>query len=116
MIDWGPFVDLTADQVLKGTVTLTESYDEKKFREYLDSGGFPNGADHDSNWFGYRYPGAGTFVEIGVSTDRSSNFAVDFDTTAVRNGPLEIMASMTLKNSHDQKFRRDKVMQVVVSN
>ena len=94
--NWGPHFIVPSEMIhaFSGTVLLRESFDnellEKELGE-LGCSGVPYSATNP--WY-FCKKGQETWTKIGESTDRERNFAVEWDTTKVKNGEYEILGLM----------------------
>ena len=119
--NWGPFYLVPTDIIKKysGAVQLRETLDEDMLSKELESLGISGSVEKISNPWYYRRKGAGSWIKVGESTDRSNNFPVRWDTSKLENGRYEILGLMhvTVKNGGAEKVvARQNVVEVRVEN
>lgn len=119
--NWGPFfiVPSEAQKILSGRPVLRESYDEVLLKKELEELGYPGAAINAVNPWYYRKKNTNSWLKIGESSDRQSNFAVPWDTTALKNGEYEVMGVMHVfikKGAEERVIAGQTIMGVTIKN
>lgn len=119
--NWGPHY-LVPSPVLKtysGTVQLREEFDEELLHKELAGLNLNGPVVKVSNPWYYRRKKSDTWIKIGESEDKAGNFAVRWDTTALKNGKYEVLGLMHVFVREDGSLRaiaRQNVAEVAVKN
>ena len=119
--NWGPHY-VVPSEVLKtysGTVMLRETLDDDLLRKELEELGISGPIVRVTNPWYYRKKKDDTWIKIGESDDKQSNFPSRWDTTQLENGQYEIMGLMHVfvkKNGAEVAIARQNVVEVAVKN
>lgn len=119
--NWGPFfiVPSNAQHILSGRVVLRESYDEDMLKTELEGLGYGGAQIKATNPWYYRKMNTESWLKIGESSDRTSNFAVPWDTTKLPNGDYQVLGLMHVlvkKGEEEQTIARQNIMDVTIKN
>ena len=120
-INWGPhyIVPSEAIHTYSGRVLLREYFEEELLKQDLEQLGYPGVPFRATNPWYYRKKGATTWIKIGESSDRKSDFAVPWETTSLDNGEYEILGLMHVlvkKGESELVVARQNVVDVKVEN
>ena len=103
---WGPhfIVPSATLRAFSGKVLLMENFDEELLKKELEELGCSGAPFKATNPWYYRKRGSDTWIKIGESADRQSDFSVQWDTTAIKNGEYQILGLMhvTLREGGDE--------------
>ena len=119
--DWGPHYIVPTDVIKKyaGNVQLREEYDTEILYKELKELGISGTIEQATNPWYFRKKGTDTWIKIGESRDDSTNFAVRWDTTQLKNGEYEVLGLMhvSIKNGVQEKvIARQNIVVVTVEN
>jgi len=119
--NWGPnfIVPTGVLESYSGIVQLREGLDDDLLAKELDSLGLAGPVVKVSNPWYYRTKGNDTWIRIGESTDKASNFPVKWDTRGLSNGKYEILGMMHVyvrKGMVENVIARQNVVEVTVKN
>lgn len=121
--NWGPHYIVPSESLksYSGGVLLREEYDESLLNKELEELGFSGRIVRVNNPWYYRKKDSETWIQIGESQDKGSNFAVRWDTTPLENGQYEIMGLMHVHTEKpgDEKGKaiaRENIVEVTVQN
>ena len=94
--NWGPHFIVPSDTLnsFSGTVVLRESFDNELLEKELEELGYSGAPYKAANPWYFRKRDQETWIKIGESTDRENNFAVQWDTSKLKNGEYQILGSM----------------------
>ena len=119
--NWGPHY-IVPSEVLKkysGNVVLREELDEELLGKELAELGLTGSVLRISNPWYYRRKGRGSWIKIGESEEKQSDFSVRWDTSGLKNGQYEILGLMHVfvkKNGGETAIARENVVEVTVEN
>ncbi len=119
--NWGPFYLVPTEVIKKysGAVQLRETFDEDLIFKEMESLGISGTIEKIANPWYYRKKGAGTWVKIGESEERSENFPVRWDTTKLENGQYEVLGLMHVfikSGDREKAIARQNAVEVTVEN
>ncbi len=119
--NWGPhyIVPTEAIKVYSSQVLLRESYDEDLLHKELLELGLEGSIVKITNPWYFRKKDAPTWIKIGESSDRASNFPVRWDTTGLPDGEYEILGLMHVtvrKGNAEYIIARQNIAEVTVKN
>jgi len=121
--NWGPHYIVPSESLksYSGGVVLREEYDEALLNKELAELGFSGRIVSINNPWYYRKKDSETWIQIGESQDKSSNFSVRWDTTLLENGQYEIMGLMHVytEKPGDERAKaiaRENIVEVTVRN
>jgi len=120
-INWGPhfIVPSKMARQFSGIAVLRENFDESLLRKELETLGITGALLKVSNPWYYRKKSEDTWIKIGESEDRDENFPVKWDTSALENGPYEVLGLMHVfvkKGKEERVIARQSVVEVTVKN
>jgi hypothetical protein len=112
-LNWGPHFIVPSEtlRAFSGKVLLRETFDEE-----LGYAGPPFRATNP--WY-YRKKDGETWIKIGESADRSSDFAVQWDTTQLKNGKYQVLGLMHVfikKGAEEFAVARQNIVDVTIEN
>lgn len=119
--NWGPHY-VVPSQVLKsysGAVLLRETLDDELLHKELEELGISGPIARIINPWYYRKKKDDTWIKIGESDDKQSNFPSRWDTTKLENGQYEVMGLMHVfvkRNGAEVAIARQNVVEVTVKN
>jgi len=119
--NWGPHY-IVPSEVLKtysGSVLLREELDDDLLHKELQELGIGGPILRITNPWYYRKKKSNTWIKIGESIDKQSNFPARWDTTQLENGQYEIMGLMHVfvkKNGSELAIARQNIVEVTVKN
>lgn len=98
-VHWGPqfLVPTIAIKKYCGCVVLRETYDDELLEKDINAlslSGYPVAVCN--NWY-IRRKGSQTWIKVGDSLNRQSDFAVCFDSREFKNGIYQILGFMSVK-------------------
>jgi len=119
--NWGPHYIVPSEvyKTYSGVVLLREGLDEsllKKELEVLHLSGPVSRVDNP--WY-YRKKDTETWIKIGESSEKGSNFPVKWNTRPLENGRYEIMGLMHVHVTKDRQkmvIARQNIVEVTVEN
>jgi hypothetical protein len=119
--NWGPFYLVPTDIIKKysGTVQLRETFDEALLFKELELLGISGTIERVSNPWYYRKQSTDSWIKIGESRDRETNFPVRWDTTKLENGKYDVIGVMHIfvrSGDAEKVIARQNVVQVTVEN
>jgi hypothetical protein len=119
--EWGPHFIVPSETLKKfsGTIRLREMLDEDLLKEELKELGLSGPVTRITNPWYYRPKGTGTWIKVGESEDKSENFAVQWDTRALKNGKYEVLGLMHVfvnKGGTEHAIARQSTVEVTVRN
>jgi len=119
--DWGPHFIVPSEtlRTFSGRILLREYLDEELLRRDLDSMGLNGAVVRISNPWYIRRTGESTWLKVGESDDKSSNFPVSWDTTQAENGDYEVLGLMHVfvkQGSQQSVVARQNIVEVTVNN
>jgi len=119
--EWGPHVIVPSETLrsFSGRTQLRESLDDDLLRKDLDSIGLSGPVVRILNPWYVRKVGDQTWIKVGESSDRSSNFPVSWDTTAFSSGSYEVLGLMHVfvkEGDHERVIARQNIVEVEVKN
>jgi len=106
-------------KVYSGSVQLREELDENLLGKELEELGLSGSIVRIVNPWYFREKGTETWIKIGESSDKSMNFPVRWDTTALKNGKYEILGLMHVfvrQDGGETAIARENVVEVTVNN
>jgi len=120
-INWGPYFIVPSEvaKTFSGIVVLRENLDETLLRKELETLGLSGAILKVTNPWYYRRKNADTWIKIGESEDREENFPVRWDTSALQNGPYEVLGLMHVlvkKGKEEKTIARQNIVEVTVKN
>ena len=112
-INWGPHFIVPSEvaKTFSGIVVLRENFDETL--------GLSGAILKVTNPWYCRRKNTDTWIEIGESEDREENFPVRWDTSALENGPYEVLGLMhvSVKKGKEMKIiANQNIVEVTVRN
>jgi hypothetical protein len=119
--NWGPnyIIPSTVIESYAGSVSLRENLDEDLLRKELQALGISGPVMRILNPWYFRKKGDTTWIKIGESENKESNFSQRWDTSSLLNGQYEIMGLMhvfTGKEGNETAIARQNVVEVTVKN
>ena len=119
--NWGPhfIVPSATLRAFSGKVLLRENFDEELLKKELEELGCSGAPFKATNPWYYRKRGSDTWIKIGESADRQSDFSVQWDTTAIKNGEYQILGLMhVFVKKGDEQFAvaRQNIVDVTIEN
>jgi hypothetical protein len=120
-INWGPHFIVPSEtlRTFSGKVLLREKFDEELLKKELKTLGYPGAPFRPTNpWF-YRKKESETWIKIGESADRQSDFSVQWDTTVLENGAYQVLGLMhVFVKKADEEFAvaRQNIVDVTIKN
>ncbi|MEW6142657.1 MAG: hypothetical protein AB1597_05795 [Chloroflexota bacterium] len=119
--NWGPhfIVPTGVLESYSGIVQLRERLDDDLLAKELEALGLSGPLVKVSNPWYYRAKGSDTWIKIGESTDKASNFPVKWDTRNLPNGKYEVLGLMHVfvrKGTVENAIARQSVVEVAVKN
>ena len=121
--NWGPHYIVPSESLksYSGGVFLREEYDEALLNKELAELGFTGRIVGVNNPWYYRKKNSETWIQIGESQDKSGNFSVRWDTTALVDGQYEIMGLMHVYTEEPggekrKAIARENIVEVTVKN
>jgi len=119
--NWGPHFIVPSEtlRTFSGRILLREYLDEELLRKDLDSMGLNGPVVRISNPWYIRPTGEQTWLKVGESDDKSSNFPVSWDTTQSENGDYEVLGLMHVfvkQGSQQAVVARQNTVKVAVKN
>ncbi len=119
--NWGPryIVPTKSLKSYSGAVRLREEYDADLLHEELGEMGLTGPIPRVSNPWYFRKRGTETWIKIGESEDKDSQFSVRWDTTDLENGYYEILGLMHVfvkKGDTEVAIARQNIAEVRVKN
>jgi len=120
-INWGPHFIVPSEtlRALSGRVLLRESFDDELLRKELEALGYSGAPFRATNPWYYRKKGSETWIKIGESADRDTNFSVPWDTTALENGEYQVLGLMHVfvkKGDTELAVARQNIVDVTIQN
>jgi hypothetical protein len=119
--NWGPHYIVPSEtlRAFSGKVLLRENFDEELLYKELAALGYSGAPFRATNPWYYRKKGAETWIKIGESADRASDFSVQWDTTALENGAYQVLGLMhVFVKKADEEFAvaRQNIVDVTINN
>jgi len=119
--NWGPhfIVPTGVLESYSGVVQLRESLDDDLLSKELEVLGLSGSVVKVSNPCYYRIKGSDTWIRIGESTDKASNFPVKWDTRGLPDSRYEVLGLMHVfvrKGTVENAIARQNVVEVVIKN
>jgi hypothetical protein len=120
-INWGPHFIVPSEtlRAFSGKVLLRENFDEDLLKKELKELGFAGAPFRATNPWYYRKKDGETWIKIGESADRSSDFSVQRDTTALKNGAYQVLGLMHVfvkKANEEFAVARQNIVEVTIEN
>jgi len=120
-VNWGPHFIVPSEtlRAFSGKVLLRENFDEDLLKEELNELGYAGAPFSATNPWYYRKQGSDTWIKIGESADRSSDFSVQWDTLALENGAYQVLGLMHVfvkKAEEEFTVARQNIVDVTVHN
>ena len=120
-VNWGPHFIVPSEtlRAFSGKVLLRESFDEELLKKELEGLGYSGAPFRATNPWYYRKKDSDTWIKIGESADRHSDFSVQWDTTALDNGAYQILGLMhVFVKKADEEFTvaRQNIVDVSIEN
>jgi hypothetical protein len=81
-------------RAFSGKVLLRKNFDEDLLKRELKELRYAGAPFKATNPWYYRKKDAETWIKIGEAADRSSDFAVQWDTTALKNATYQVLGLM----------------------
>jgi hypothetical protein len=119
--DWGPHYIVPSGiiKVYSGIVKLREQFDEDLLRKELEALHLAPRIVRVTNPWYYRRKGANTWVKIGESEDKGSNFACTWNTRNLENGQYEVLGLMHVfvkEDSAEKAIAGQNIVEVTIEN
>ena len=119
--NWGPHYIVPSEifKTYSGSVLLREEFDEDLLHKQLEELRFAGPIVRITNPWYYRKKNTDTWIKIGESADRSSQFPVMWDTTNLQNGQYEVMGLMHVfvrREGKDMTIAGQNIVEVAVEN
>ena len=98
---------------------LRENFDEALLKKELEKLGYSGIPFRAANPWYYRKKDGETWIKIGESSDRQSDFSVQWDTTELKNGAYQVLGLMhVFIKKADEEFAvvRQNIVDVTVEN
>ena len=120
-LNWGPhfIVPSKTLRAFSGKVLLRENFDEELLKKELNELGYAGTPFRATNPWYYRKKDGETWIKIGESADRAGDFAVQWDTTVLKNGAYQVFGLMHVfvkKNDVEVAVARQNIVDVTVEN
>ena len=120
-INWGPHFIVPSEtmRAFSGKVLLRESFDEELLKKELEALGYSGAPFRAINPWYYRKKDSDTWIKIGESADRQSDFSVQWDTTTLDNGQYQILGLMHVfvkKDEEEFTVARQNIVDVSIEN
>jgi hypothetical protein len=120
-LNWGPHFIVPSEtlRAFSGKVLLRENFDEELLKKELEKLGYAGVPFRATNPWYYRKKNSETWIKIGESADRSSDFSVQWDTLAIENGAYQVLGLMhVFVKKADEEFAvaRQNIVDVTVKN
>ena len=120
-INWGPHFIVPSEtlRAFSGKVLLRENFDEELLKKELEGLGYSVAPFRATNPWYYRKKDSDTWIKIGESADRQSDFSVPWDTTALENGAYQVLGLMhVFVKKADEEFTvaRQNIVDVTINN
>lgn len=120
-VNWGPHFIVPSEtlRAFSGKVLLRENFDEELLKKELEELGYSGTPLKATNPWYYRKKDGETWIKIGESSDRQSDFSVPWDTTALDNGEYQILGLMhVFVKKADEEFTvaRQNIVDVTIEN
>lgn len=120
-LNWGPHFIVPSEtlRAFSGKVLLRENFDEDLLKKELKELGYSGAPFRATNPWYYRKKDLETWIKIGESADRQSDFSVQWDTTALENGAYQVLGLMHVfvkKGEHEFAVARQNIVDVTVQN
>jgi hypothetical protein len=120
-INWGPHFIVPSEtlRAFSGKVLLRENFDAELLKKELEALGYSGAPFRATNPWYYRKKDAETWIKIGESADRQSDFSVQWDTTALDNGAYQVLGLMHVfvkKGDVEFAVARQNIVHVTVEN
>ena len=118
---WGPhfIVPSATLRAFSGKVLLRENFDEELLKKELEELGYSGAPFKATNPWYYRKRGSDTWIKIGESADRQSDFSVQWDTTAIKNAEYQVLGLMHVfvkKGDEEFAVARQNIVDVTIEN
>ncbi len=119
--NWGPQFIVPSETLrdFSGRILLRETLDDHLLQRNLDALGLEGPVVKILNPWYIRKVGNITWIKVGESDDRASNFPVSWDPTAVENGKYEVLGLMHVfvrVNEQERVIARQSVVEVTIKN
>ena len=119
--NWGPHFIVPSEtlRAFSGKVLLRENFDEELLKKELKELGYAGEPFRATNPWYYRKKDGETWIKIGESADRSSDFSVQWDTTQLKNGKYQVLGLMhVFIKKADEEFAvaRQNMVDVSIEN
>jgi hypothetical protein len=120
-INWGPHFIVPSEtlRAFSGKVLLREDFNEELLKKELEALGYSGAPFRATNPWYYRKKDSETWIKIGESADRQSDFSVQWDTTALDNGAYQVLGLMHVfvkKGDVEFAVARQNIVHVTVEN
>ena len=120
-INWGLHYTATSDtsRVLSGRTLFKAEIDEALLRRDLDSMGLSGPIVGIMNDRYVRRVGQDTWLQVGTSGEKDSNFPILWDSTSVENGDYEMLDQMCVvvkEGATQSTITRQNIVRVAVQN
>jgi len=120
-LNWGPHFIVPSEtlRAFSGKVLLRENFDEELLKKELIELGYAGAPFRATNPWYYRKKDGETWIKIGESSDRQSDFSVQWDTTALKNGAYQVLGLMhVFVKKADEEFAvaRQNIVDVTIEN
>jgi hypothetical protein len=119
--NWGPHFIVPSKMLntFSGKALLRENFDEELLKKELKELGYAGAPFRALNPWYYRKKDGETWIKIGESADRSSDFSVQWDTTQLKNGKYEVLGLMHVfvkKANEEFAVARQNIVDVTIEN
>jgi len=120
-VNWGPHFIVPSEtlRAFSGKVLLRENFNEELLKKELEELGYSGTPLRAINPWYYRKKDGETWIKIGESSDRQSDFSVQWDTTALKNGKYQVLGLMHVfvkKNNEEMAVAKQNIVDVTIEN
>ncbi len=120
-LNWGPHFIVPSETIraFSGKVLLRENFDEELLKKELIELGYSGAPFRATNPWYYRKKEGETWIKIGESSDRQSDFSVQWDTATLKNGKYQVLGLMhVFVKKADEEFAvaRQNIVDVSIEN